>query len=137
MTETQRIFVFGSNRAGRHGKGAAKYALKEKGAIYGQGEGLQGSSYAIPTKGKHLERLSLAEIGVHVRRFQAFARNNPRSTFELTPIGCGLSGYKPHHIAPLFAGSPDNVILPDVFLDELARLNKETPPTGGHGEGCP
>ena len=59
------IFVFGSNKAGRHGKGAAKYALENHGAIYGQGEGLQGNSYAIPTKDENLKPISLQGIDMH------------------------------------------------------------------------
>lgn len=112
MTE---IFVFGSNLAGRHGKGAALYARQHHGAIYGQGEGMQGRSYAIPTKGHRLEVLPLASISGHVRTFLDYARAHPELTFRVAAIGCGLAGYKPAQIAPLFAGCSDNVELPDVF----------------------
>ena len=47
--EPDTIFVFGSNPEGRHGSGSAKVARLQFGAIYGQGEGLQGNAYALPT----------------------------------------------------------------------------------------
>ncbi|HTU17552.1 MAG TPA: hypothetical protein VMG10_05765 [Gemmataceae bacterium] len=99
------IFVFGSNLAGRHGKGAALYARQHHGAIYGQGVGLQGSSYAIPTKDEHIRTLPLERIAEYVEEFKALARAYPDLTFQVTAIGCGLAGYKPHQIAPMFAGS--------------------------------
>jgi len=111
------IFVFGSNLAGRHGKGAALYARKHHGAIYGQGEGLQGSSYAIPTKDENLNTLPSEVIRRQVARFLAFAHTHPHLTFEVTPIGCGLAGYKPEQIAPFFANRPHNVSLPPEFLE--------------------
>ena len=113
--DEQPIFVFGSNLAGRHGKGAALWARNHRGAIYGQGVGLQGRSYAIPTKGVRLEILPIAKIHDYVRDFINFAARNPAETFQLTPIGCGLAGYKHSEIAPLFADAPPNVILPDEF----------------------
>lgn len=103
------IFVFGSNLAGRHGKGAALYALKHHGAIYGQGLGLQGSSFAIPTKDKHLRTLPLSTIEVRIYEFLQFARDHPEYQFDLTPIGCGLAGYKQTQIKPLFNDKPNNV----------------------------
>jgi len=106
------IFVFGSNLAGRHGKGAALAARQHYGAIYGQGIGLQGRSYAIPTKDEHLKVLPLHAIATHVRQFVAFAQSHPDLRFSLTRIGCGLAGYKDHQIAPLFAQAPNNVIKP-------------------------
>lgn len=121
MTE---IFVFGSNLAGRHSKGAALEAYRYHGAIYGQGEGLQGQSYAIPTRENDpfdksnkpkLRTLHLGEIEFYVRRFIGFAQLAPGLTFKLTPIRCGLSGYKPEQIAPMFAYAPSNIILPEAF----------------------
>jgi hypothetical protein len=112
---TGPVFVFGSNLAGRHGKGAALYAKKHKGAIQGRGEGRQGESYAIPTKDEDLAVLPLATIAVGVRRFLAYAANHPEMAFELTPIGCGLAGYRPGQIAPLFAQAPPNVQIPPEF----------------------
>lgn len=114
------VFVFGSNTGGRHGKGAALAALRKYGAIYGQGEGMQGNSYAIPTKGVHptsgrLYTLSLDIIKLAVLEFIDYADNHPELTFQLTPIGCGLAGYKPEQIAPMFKNAPLNVELPPEF----------------------
>lgn len=109
------IFVFGSNLAGRHGAGAALHALKHHGAIYGVGEGMQGFSYAIPTKDKRLRTLPLTDIWASVERFKQLARMVPEATFRLTPIGCGLAGYKHEHIGPMFKDTPPNVIIPEEF----------------------
>ena len=110
-----KIFVFGSNLAGRHGKGAALFAKQNHGAIYGQGIGLQGNSYAIPTKDKYIKTLPLSEISNHVFDFLVFAEKNPELTFVVTPIGCGLAGYTPEQIAPMFIDAPNNCILPPEF----------------------
>lgn len=112
---TDPVFVFGSNLAGRHGAGAALWARQHRGAILGQGEGLQGNSYGIPTKSSSIRVLPLSEIKMHVRRFQAFAVDHPELQFQLTPIGCGLAGYRHDQIAPMFARSPSNVIIPPEF----------------------
>lgn len=112
----KQIFVFGSNLAGRHGKGAALAALKNHGAIYGQGEGLQGNSYAIPTKDAKLRTLPIPEIKAHVRKFQQFALIHSDFVFNVTAIGCGLAGYTPEQIAPLFNRSPANCVLPPEFV---------------------
>lgn len=101
MTE---IFVFGSNLAGRHGKGAALYARQNCGAVYGKGEGFQGQSYAIPTKDANLRTLPLDDIANHVVSFLEFALSRPDLTFRVTPIGCGLAGYKREQIRPMFEG---------------------------------
>lgn len=108
----QQIFVFGSNLAGRHGKGAALHARQHHGATYGQSEGLQGNSYAIPTKGIALETLPLDWIERAVQRFLAFSRERPDLDFKVTPIGTGLAGYKHEQIAPMFAGAGTNCIMP-------------------------
>jgi hypothetical protein len=122
-----RIFVFGSNTHGRHGKGAALEARQKHGAVYGQGEGRQGDSYAIPTKpGDNLKKsLPIETIRGHVERFLDYAREHPDLTFNLTRIGCGLAGYKDRRIAPLFTGAPDNVIMPTGFRKALNELAKE------------
>lgn len=104
----KEIFVFGSNRAGRHGKGAALYARNFCGAVQGQGEGLQGESYGIPTKDENLKVLPLAAIAGHVATFLAFARNHPELIFNVTPIGCGLAGYRQEQIRPLLEPLPSN-----------------------------
>lgn len=106
------IFVFGSNLAGRHGKGAALFAKQNYGAIYGQGIGRQGNSYAIPTKGHQLEILSLQAIKLYVEMFIDYAINHPELSFQITRIGCGLAGYKDTQIAPMFTNLPPNCFLP-------------------------
>jgi len=107
------IFVFGSNVAGRHGKGAAKTAVEEHGAIYGRGTGPQGNSYAIPTKGSDLRTLPLDIIKLYVDQFTEYAHNHPELQFQVTRIGCGLAGYKDQDIAPMFSDAPENCQLPD------------------------
>lgn len=98
------VFVFGSNLAGRHGKGAALFARQHHGAIYGQGEGLQGNSYAIPTKNEYLRVRTLVQIGQSIVAFKRFAVSRPDLTFNVTPVGCGLAGYLQEQIKPLFEG---------------------------------
>lgn len=113
------VFVFGSNEAGRHGKGAAKFAREWRGAVYGQGWGLQGNSFAIPTKDAHLRTLPLEVIKTYVDKFLVFCAAHPDKTFQITPIGCGLAGYKPEQIAPMFKDVPTNCMLPLEFVDAL------------------
>lgn len=109
------IFVFGSNLAGRHGKGAALEARKKWGAIYGQGEGLQGRSWAIPTKDSNLKPLPLTNIRRYVENFLTFAAENPDYTFKLTAIGTGLAGYDASQIGPMFSNATPNVRMPEEF----------------------
>lgn len=113
-TSDQRrlIFVFGSNEAGRHGAGAALQAMRTWGAQYGHGVGRQGDAYAIPTKSARFQVLSLERIQVYVNQFFEYARANQLEKFAVTPIGCGLAGYKQWHIAPLFKDAPLNCDLP-------------------------
>lgn len=110
------IFVFGSNEVGRHGKGAAKYALRW-GAIYFRGVGLQGRTYAIPTKDKSIKTLPLDKIQVYVDEFIDFAIAHQELKFLVVEIGCMLAGYKPEQIAPLFkrAIEVENIHLPRSF----------------------
>jgi hypothetical protein len=112
---SSKIFVFGSNLAGRHGAGAARYARLHHGAIYGIGQGPQGNSYAIPTKDEQIKTLPLESIRKYVEGFLEYARANPNKTFQLTAIGCGLAGYSPKDIAPMFHSAPDNVEKPPEF----------------------
>ena len=114
---SRAIFVFGSNLAGRHGKGAALFARQHHGAVYGQGVGLQGDSYAIPTKDEAIRTLPLRDIRGYVNAFISFACRHPEMTFNLTAIGCGLAGYRPSDIAPMFRHAPSNVIKPAEFED--------------------
>ncbi len=115
------IFVFGSNLAGIHGAGAARYASIYKGAIWGQGEGFQGRSYAIPTKDRNIRTISLEEIRLYVTRFIRFAGDGILNgvTFAVTAIGTGLAGYKHEQIAPMFKHAPDNCFMPPEWKDYL------------------
>jgi hypothetical protein len=117
------IFVFGSNRQGRHGRGAAAEARRYHGALYGQPEGLQGASYGIITKElRHdMPPVEIDEVRSGVTRFLSFARLHPEHSFAVTPIGCGLAGFKPAEIAPMFTNAPMNVLLPWLFTAFLQR----------------
>lgn len=106
------IFVFGSNLAGRHGKGAALEARLKHGAVYGVGVGRTGNAYAIPTKDGRLSILPLSDIKVFVLAFIGYAQHHPELTFNVTRIGCGLAGYTDAQIGPFFKGSPSNCVLP-------------------------
>lgn len=105
--QTSRIFVFGSNLLGRHGKGAALRAKMRYGAEYGTAIGLVGQSYAIPTKDTELKTLPLDQIHEFVHQFNAFVRAHPELEFNVTQVGCGLAGYKPKDIAPMFDAQPN------------------------------
>jgi len=103
------IFVFGSNELGIHKRGSALEALNNYGAILGEGWGLIGRSFAIPTKNTPWKSLSLEGIKQYVNNFQWFTRlAYPNYTFIVTRIGCGLAGYTDEDIAPLFKDSPTN-----------------------------
>lgn len=115
--ESTEVFVFGSNLAGRHGAGAALYASKNHGAVYGQGWGMQGESYGIPTKDENLNILDLPDIHFHVLKFLDYAYHNPHKIFHVTKIGCGLAGYKPTDIAWMFKKHSSNVKLPEEFIE--------------------
>ena len=106
------IFVFGSNLAGMHGGGAARIARLHFGAVMGKGVGLQGQSYAIPTMQGGAET-----IQPYVDEFIAFAKQHPDKQFLVTPIGCGIAGFEPEDIAPLFEEAKDvkNISLPESF----------------------
>lgn len=109
----REIFVFGSNLAGRHGRGAAKYAATHYGAEYGIGEGLTGDAYALPTKGAMLERLPFSDVEAAILRFLDTAKSMPEARFLLTPVGCGLAGHKKADVwaALKRGGIPSNVVL--------------------------
>ena len=111
ITELQpnEIFVFGSNLKGMHGGGAAYIAYRKFGAIIGQGVGLQGQSYAIPTMQGGVET-----IRPYVNEFIQFAKENKNLTFLVTRIGCGIAGFTDDEISPLFekAHDAENIVLP-------------------------
>ena len=111
-----QVFVFGSNLAGIHGAGAALQAI-QFGAVRGVGVGLCGQTYAIPTKDKYINTLPLSGIRKYVDEFIRCALHSELE-FLVTPIGCGLAGYEPKDIAPMFKDclDLDNVFLPKGFL---------------------
>ncbi len=118
------IFVFGSNLLGIHKRGAALSALQNHGAILGQGVGLQGTSYAIPTKANPRRSLELVSINKHVADFLAYAHYTPENTYYVTKIGCGLAGWEPCQIAPMFrlVKFLGNVKLPQDFIEFIPGL---------------
>lgn len=103
---SQVIFVFGSNEAGKHGAGSAAHAYAYWGAVWGQGKGRHGDSYALPTKDIGLRPLALGAIRRHVDVFMDYAWKRQDLTFHIVEVGCGLAGYEAAQIAPLFAQSP-------------------------------
>ena len=116
------FFVFGSNLAGNHAGGAARVALERFGAVMGQGVGIQGRSYAIPTM-----QGSLESIKPYVDDFFELAEEWDQTTFLVTRIGCGIAGFTDEKIAPLFDRALDmyNVVLPESFVRILqARRSK-------------
>lgn len=117
----KEIFVFGSNLVGHHAGGAARTAHNKFGAIWGQGEGLQGNSYAIPTMQGGVETIKL-----YVDRFIECAKDKPDLIFYVTKIGCGIAGFNEEDIAPLFinATSVPNIRLPKSFIDIINSLQE-------------
>lgn len=114
------VFVFGSNLLGIHAGGAARMALQHFGAEMGKGVGIQGQSYAIPTMQGGVET-----IRSYVADFLTFASQHPGYRFLVTPIGCGIAGFEPEDIAPLFGGAKrlQNVSLPEEFWDVIDDLD--------------
>ena len=109
--EDHRIFVFGSNRLGIHGAGAAAYAT-QIGAVQGLGEGPSGNTYALPTCSVPGVGLPLPEVQRHVNLFKEFARKRPDTTFFVSEVGCGHAGHRAEDIAPMFKDAPENCDLP-------------------------
>ena len=112
------VFVFGSNLDGMHAGGAARIAYDSFGAIWGQGVGFQGKSYAIPTMHGGVD-----VIAPYVNDFIAFAKEHPELKFLVTEIGCGIAGFKASEMAPLFkeALEIENIYLPERFVEELEK----------------
>ena len=116
------IFVFGSNLAGAHGGGAARLAYRQFGAVWGEGVGLHGRTYAIPTM-----QGGVQTIKPYVDEFIRFAIEHPWLTFLVTRIGCGIAGFQDRDIAPLFkaAINVENIILPKGFVDYIVPNETE------------
>lgn len=117
--EDNEIFVFGSNLDGLHGGGAARIAYQKFGAQWGKGVGIQGNSYGIPTMHDGVE-----VIKPYVEDFIEFALSHKEYTFLVTRIGCGIAGFSPNEIAPLFAKAinAENILLPMDFVQVLESL---------------
>lgn len=111
--DTNEVFIFGSNLAGRHGAGAALTAKNKFGAIYGIGEGPQGRSYAFPTLDWNLNKLSTERLRTSAELLRAWAGMYSWHTFFLTDVGCGLGGYTPEYMKQFFVMMPPNVIKPE------------------------
>ena len=116
--EENEIFVFGSNLQGMHGGGAARVAHEKFGAVWGEGIGLQGQSYAIPTMHGGVDA-----IAPYVNDFIAFAKEHPELKFLVTEIGCGIAGFRISEMAPLFkeALEMENIYLPERFIEVLEK----------------
>lgn len=112
------IFVFGSNKEGLHGGGAARTAYERFGAQWGVGTGRTGQCYAIPTMDG-----SIDIIRRHVDEFTSYAKAHQELTFLVTPVGCGIAGWKESQIAPLFkeASQLENVSLPEKFRNIIEK----------------
>lgn len=114
------VFVFGSNEAGRHGKGAALHARQQYGAEYGVGRGRTGSAYALPTKDRTLRPVSIEELRLNVDEFIRYAEAQSHERFILTPVGCGLAGFAASEVAAMLIGRlPRNVVLHSSWLEHL------------------
>lgn len=116
---SNEIFVFGSNLRGAHGGGAARIAYKRFGAVWGEGVGLHGQSYAIPTMQGGVET-----IAPYVDEFVEFAKHHTELEFLVTRIGCGIAGFDDSEIAPLFVAAYDveNITLPREFCEIIETL---------------
>ncbi len=115
------VFVFGSNEVGKHGGGAARVALDQYGAVYGQGFGYQGNAFAIPTVSVPRVRITEAQLRFYVECFLLFAAHHPELTFQVTQIGCGLAGWSAAEVAPLFAGAAKNCQFDTAWRDYLGN----------------
>ena len=137
----RKIFVFGSNLGGFHGAGSAKAAMDDHGALYGLGVGMAGDSYAIPTKDSNIECLPLETIKLHVDQFLDYAEciqeveelwndriggsdETTRIEFHVVDIGCGLAGFTPEEIAPMFKDAPDNCVFSERFQKIIDAINE-------------
>ena len=112
------IFVFGSNLDGIHGAGAARFAHKKLGARCGDGEGITGDCYALPTKGHGITDMTLDEIESHIVKFLDFAKEHATMDFALTPVGTGLAGHPKAVIWAILQkhGLPRNVFLTSTWV---------------------
>jgi len=120
ILKKNEIFVFGSNAQGMHLGGAARVAYNKFGAEWGNGEGMQGQSYALPTMEGKVNTQNA------VKRFTECAKKHPELLFFVTPVGCGIAGYSPQEIAPMFkeAAMMENIYLPVSFWKVLMEIKQ-------------
>ena len=124
---SKACFVFGSNLAGIHGKGAAKEALNNWGALFNKGHGAMNNCYAIPTIDEYLIPLPLYRIKEYITLFLNYVKSQPDTLFILTPAGCGLAGYTPEQIAPFFKEQLfSNIYYPKQFIECWIKESNDT-----------
>lgn len=111
--DENEIMVFGSNLAGRHGAGAAKYAHEHFGAVYGLAEGIAGRSYAFPTLDGRLGKLSHGRLLLSAANLFLDCDTYPELTFIVTKVGCGLAGYDEEYMRSFFLYPAPNMVLPE------------------------
>lgn len=116
-----QYFVFGSNLRGAHGAGAARHAVDHYGAEYGNPIGLQGRSYALPTKDRYIKTLPINDIVRYIQIFKQFTLDQPNKEFFVTAVGTGLAGYRHEDIAPWFIGCGDNCIFPVEWREYMSE----------------
>lgn len=127
--QKNEVFVFGSDLAGRHNSGDALEALREHGAVYGRGVGLQGRSYAIPVRDEQGRLLPVPMIDRYTQAFLRFAATHRELSFQVTRVGCGRDAHRDEDIAPLFLRVPENVRLPSrwrKYLEGEKKLSSST-----------
>jgi hypothetical protein len=124
----RRIFVFGSNEAGKHGAGAARYAADNYGAVPAQGFGLQGESFGLPTCALPVGRpgweMPFEKFQDYVRLFLCYALLHPELEFQVTQVGCGYVGKTAADVAPLFATAPSNCLFDEAWKDYLPSTTR-------------
>jgi hypothetical protein len=135
--EPNTIFVFGSNPEGRHGAGAAKVAREQFGAVYGQGEGLQGNAYALPTKdlrvkeNRGFKSISPEQITNSIKKLYEVAKQNPDKQFKVAyrnTTDTSLNGYTGLEMIEMFNAAgpiPSNVIFSKEWVD-TGKLNTQS-----------
>lgn len=135
VPDKDTIFVFGSNPEGRHGAGAARTAREKFGAIYGQGEGLQGNAYALPTKdlivkeNRGLRSMSAEQITENIKKMYDVARENPSKKFKVAYTHelneKSLNGYTGAEMIKMFKDAgpiPSNVIFSKNWTDHWSEV---------------
>lgn len=145
--EENEVFVYGSNKDGFSGSGAAGYATfnefgnvwrqhnyqdwpkgtKGKWNVKGQSEGpmlgTEGKSYAIPTvtRAGAKRSIPLSDIKKSIEKFYEFAKSRPHLKFFVAQENkTGLNGYLPTELAEIYSGEiPENVYFDEGFAKLL------------------